>query len=187
MTFPPHPDSTVDVGDYTPEIARACAYRGAIWLDSVCPTWANEIDTDRLNMESNYACVLGQAGTCVIESIQRTRSTLPYWRRVGWADASYSTTINYLRYVGLTDDSWGNWSTEFGFYIREPVVKGIESLSLVEVEPGIVTITTNNNDELAALTRECKVRWEMLQCAWLEEIAKRRATTTTTTKEIPTA
>jgi len=94
---------------YTPEEARVCAARGAVWMDENCPGWVLEINSNTLDLSEGYACILGQTAHCVTHG--KVQSGNP---------TSYDRTINWICQKLKLDpegDGAGRWEEDHGFSI----------------------------------------------------------------------
>lgn len=113
--------------EYTPEIARNCAERGARWMDDHLVGWAlpDIINTERLDMSASFQCIWGQTASWLVRNGQ---------------------SANSFHDVANQYGKDRQWVIDHGFDI------------------GVVIYFTPNFK-----------MYEMLLCAWLEQIEKRRA------------
>lgn len=75
--------------------------RGAYWLDSVYPEWAQRVDLDALNLNNCFKCVLGQIFAVDID--------------YAWGITGYHCVNN----IAALADEDPRWDAEHGFNMPE--------------------------------------------------------------------
>jgi hypothetical protein len=82
----------------TPEQAYAAARKGAAWMDAHCPTWVDEIDTEKLDLSDLELCILGQTAECLVPEDSGARACSP--------DAGCEVCAEPLDYHHVTSYYW---------------------------------------------------------------------------------
>ena len=134
---------------WTPAMARRRATRGARLLDQLAPGWTQEIDREQLHMHDSSYCVLGQAGDYLVETLA-------------------PRTWEVLRWEAEQDP---------GYQPGEPLVDYDIALPYVFRERfGLNHQAAEHGFTLPDCIGTCQIptAWEMLDCAWLEQILARR-------------
>jgi hypothetical protein len=88
-------------GKLTAALVLERVERGATWLDTLCPGWANGINLQELDLRSPKVCVLGQTDRCILGPREGDDdwTTEGYWR--------------VMRHFGASNA----WSAKNGFAI----------------------------------------------------------------------
>lgn len=132
--------------------------RGSALLDRMVPGWYRDLDLDKLNLSSGYACVLGQLSMSRFQTQLRERyeeeygDELPedYLFDYSWVTKMFSDTV---------DEEWASDSSapsEHGFFVNSYEVSRI------------ARVVPDADEE--SLSRQA---WEDLTYEWADAINKR--------------
>lgn len=149
MKFSVNPSNDVRV-DFSEEVTR-----GAKWLDTVMPGWHNSIELNTLDIESSYACVLGQVGRQVVTKLAEDGSESA--AALLHAEELVSAPGFDLVTAAKVEEGWG-WAYRHGF--------NIDSDSIYDY---------CWDDELETDKYDVPDYWQMLTEEWVALVTIRRA------------
>lgn len=145
---------------YTPELAEQFARNGALKLDETRPDWAKEIDINKLDMSSCYACIVGQ-----IQHLNDDAKWDDYVAEYGYnvfaGAAAILVKMEYDEFRNgiaafINDDDRVDYDAYFGLNLPD------------------FALSINRNHDRDAY-------WTLLRAAWIKEITLRCQVQTPTT------